>query len=136
MQQANAWAWQWRNLGSETMSQYENAPRNRICAFHALSLSSLIYHTWCVGLYRCEKCFPSMARIPHCSCQWEGENVWQDLARFSKPKRLQKPIQVRKERTVLLWAFSGFVKHSVTSSFKFVCNCVSHNTDVNKCHDS
>ncbi len=53
-----------------------------ICAFHALSLLSLIYPTWCVGVHWCEICFSTMARIPHCSCQWEGGNVWQDLAQF------------------------------------------------------
>lgn len=105
-----------RKLRGASMPPYGNAPRNLICAFHALNLLSLIYPTWCVGVYGCEIRFPFMARIPHCSCQQEGENVWHDLARFSKPLTAPKQIQRGEERAVWFWAFSSFV-HSVTSSF-------------------
>lgn len=91
------------------MLEYGNAPRYLICAFHALSLLSLIYPTWCVGVYGCEICFPSMARIPHCSCQQEGENVWQDLARFSKTQAPTKQIQRRR------------IKSSVALSIQQLC---------------
>ncbi len=91
------------------MLQYGNAPRNLICAFHALSLLSLIYPTWCVGVYGCEICFLSMARIPHCSCQQEGENVRQDLARFSKTQAPTKQIQRRR------------IKSGVALSIQWLC---------------
>lgn len=92
-----------RDLQTVSRLQYGNAARNLICAFHALSLLSLIYPTWCVGVYGCEICFPTVAGIPHCSCQQEGENVWHDAPGFSRLQAPTKQIQKRRlERGVAL----------------------------------
>lgn len=107
-----------RHKAAGSCLHYGNAPRNLICAFHALSLLSLIYPTWCVGVFGCETCFPSMVSIPLCSCQQEGENVWQELAGFSKRQE---------QRAALLWALSGLYA-PWHHHFVVMNNYVSHNT--------
>lgn len=108
-----------RTARSASVLQCGNAPRNLICAFHALSLLSLIYPTSCVGVYGCEIRFPSMAGIPHCSCQREGGNVWQHLARFPKPEAPARQTERRRRksrvapsirwlyvhRDIIIWSF-------------------------------
>lgn len=122
------------NLRSVSMIQYENAPRNLICAFHALSFLSNLSHLTC-----------------RCVC------VWNMLFFHGKDSILFLPTGRRKCLTrfgTMFWKPSTYkaekkkkneeqccCEHSVAlyapwhHHFMVMSNYVSHNADVSRCHD-